>query len=47
MLDLLYISVLFSSYKCILQSLEQSNRCPKCNYVIEKTDQIFPNFLCK
>lgn len=32
-------------YKCITASLEQSNRCPKCNYVIEKKDQIFPNFL--
>ncbi|XP_074654069.1 E3 ubiquitin-protein ligase COP1-like isoform X2 [Tubulanus polymorphus] len=32
-------------YKCIHQTLEQSNRCPKCNYVIEKQDQIFPNFL--
>ncbi|CAH1271706.1 RFWD2 [Branchiostoma lanceolatum] len=32
-------------FKCIQQSLEESNRCPKCNFVIEKTDQIFPNFL--
>ncbi|XP_041481190.1 E3 ubiquitin-protein ligase COP1-like isoform X1 [Lytechinus variegatus] len=30
--------------RCILRSLETSNRCPKCNFVIEKTDQIFPNF---
>ncbi|XP_071481672.1 E3 ubiquitin-protein ligase COP1-like, partial [Diadema antillarum] len=29
--------------RCILRSLEMSNRCPKCNFVIEKTDQIFPN----
>ncbi|XP_006824062.2 E3 ubiquitin-protein ligase COP1-like [Saccoglossus kowalevskii] len=34
-------------FKCITRSLEESNRCPKCNFVIEKTDQIFPNFLCK
>ncbi|XP_077986662.1 E3 ubiquitin-protein ligase COP1-like [Glandiceps talaboti] len=32
-------------FKCITRSLEESNRCPKCNFVIEKTDQIFPNFL--
>ncbi|UYV75918.1 RFWD2 [Cordylochernes scorpioides] len=31
--------------KCITKSLEQSNRCPKCNFVIEKMDQIFPNFV--
>ncbi|XP_076091415.1 E3 ubiquitin-protein ligase COP1-like [Mytilus galloprovincialis] len=31
-------------YKCIKQSLENSNRCPKCNYLIESSDQIFPNF---
>ncbi|XP_022251747.1 E3 ubiquitin-protein ligase RFWD2-like [Limulus polyphemus] len=33
------------SFKCIRRALEQSNRCPKCNFVIEKKDQIFPNFL--
>ncbi|XP_033643605.1 E3 ubiquitin-protein ligase COP1-like isoform X1 [Asterias rubens] len=31
-------------HKCIIQSLEESNRCPKCNFAIEKNDQIFPNF---
>ncbi len=24
-------------------SLKRSNRCPKCNFVVE---QVFPNFLC-
>ncbi|KAK2176254.1 hypothetical protein NP493_669g01040 [Ridgeia piscesae] len=32
-------------HKCIKRCLEQSNRCPKCNFVIEKKDDIFPNFL--
>uniref|UniRef100_A0A4W3GYA7 COP1 E3 ubiquitin ligase n=2 Tax=Callorhinchus milii TaxID=7868 RepID=A0A4W3GYA7_CALMI len=32
-------------YKCIRQSLEVSNRCPKCNYVIDNIDQLYPNFL--
>ncbi|XP_048587008.1 E3 ubiquitin-protein ligase COP1-like isoform X2 [Nematostella vectensis] len=32
-------------YHCISRSLTESNRCPKCNFVIEKADQIFPNFL--
>ncbi|XP_072045173.1 E3 ubiquitin-protein ligase COP1-like isoform X2 [Amphiura filiformis] len=31
-------------YRCISRSLEESNRCPKCNFLIEKNDQIFPNF---
>lgn len=31
-------------HKCIKQSLEKSNRCPKCNYVIETPEQIYPNF---
>ncbi|KAL8575675.1 hypothetical protein ACOMHN_055864 [Nucella lapillus] len=31
-------------YKCIKQSLEKCCRCPKCNYVIERPDQIYPNF---
>lgn len=31
-------------YRCISQSLKESNRCPKCNFAIEKPDQIFPNF---
>uniref|UniRef100_A0A8C7XVF7 COP1 E3 ubiquitin ligase n=1 Tax=Oryzias sinensis TaxID=183150 RepID=A0A8C7XVF7_9TELE len=32
-------------YKCIRQSLEDSNRCPKCNYIVDNVDQLFPNFL--
>lgn len=32
-------------YQCIMNSLEESNRCPKCNCVVERKDQIFPNFL--
>ncbi|XP_046845426.1 E3 ubiquitin-protein ligase COP1-like isoform X2 [Xenia sp. Carnegie-2017] len=32
-------------YKCICRSLQESNKCPKCNFVIDKQDQIFPNFL--
>ncbi|KAG2461564.1 COP1 ligase, partial [Polypterus senegalus] len=32
-------------YKCIRQSLEDTNRCPKCNYVIDNMDQLYPNFL--
>lgn len=32
-------------YKCIRQSLEDNNRCPKCNYVVDSIDQLYPNFL--
>lgn len=32
-------------YKCITTGLEYNNRCPKCNFVIEKKEQIYPNFL--
>ncbi|XP_041950038.1 E3 ubiquitin-protein ligase COP1 isoform X2 [Alosa sapidissima] len=32
-------------YKCIRQSLEDGNRCPKCNYIIDNVDQLYPNFL--
>ncbi|KAK2152353.1 hypothetical protein LSH36_330g00012, partial [Paralvinella palmiformis] len=32
-------------HKCIRQSLEVDNRCPKCNFNIEKKDDIFPNIL--
>ncbi|KAM6948585.1 E3 ubiquitin-protein ligase COP1 isoform 2-T2 [Aplochiton taeniatus] len=32
-------------FKCIRQSLEDSNRCPKCNYIIDNIDQLYPNFL--
>lgn len=35
----------FFSYKCIRRSLEDSNRCPKCNYIIDNVDQLYPNFL--
>ena len=41
------VLVLHFSYQCITRSLEESNRCPKCNYIIDKPDQIFPNFLRK
>lgn len=34
------------SYGCIRQSLEHNCRCPKCNFVIDKKDDIFPNFMC-
>uniref|UniRef100_A0A3B4ZWL3 COP1 E3 ubiquitin ligase n=1 Tax=Stegastes partitus TaxID=144197 RepID=A0A3B4ZWL3_9TELE len=32
-------------FKCIRQSLEDSNRCPKCNYIVDNVDQLYPNFL--
>ncbi|XP_069087666.1 E3 ubiquitin-protein ligase COP1 [Pleurodeles waltl] len=32
-------------YKCIHQSLDDNNRCPKCNYVIDNIDHLYPNFL--
>uniref|UniRef100_A0A4W6BSE7 COP1 E3 ubiquitin ligase n=1 Tax=Lates calcarifer TaxID=8187 RepID=A0A4W6BSE7_LATCA len=32
-------------FKCIRQSLEDSNRCPKCNYTVDNVDQLYPNFL--
>uniref|UniRef100_A0A665UI57 RING-type domain-containing protein n=1 Tax=Echeneis naucrates TaxID=173247 RepID=A0A665UI57_ECHNA len=32
-------------FKCIRQSLEDSNRCPKCNYIVDNIDQLYPNFL--
>ncbi|KAL4219079.1 RING finger and WD repeat domain-containing protein 2 [Mactra antiquata] len=32
-------------YKCIKTCLETANRCPKCNFVIESPDLIFPNFM--
>ncbi|TRY98136.1 hypothetical protein DNTS_028490 [Danionella cerebrum] len=35
----------FVCYKCIRQSFEDSNRCPKCNYIIDNVDQLYPNFL--
>uniref|UniRef100_A0A3Q3ILY9 RING-type domain-containing protein n=1 Tax=Monopterus albus TaxID=43700 RepID=A0A3Q3ILY9_MONAL len=32
-------------FKCIRQSLEDNNRCPKCNYTVDNVDQLYPNFL--
>ncbi|XP_028988017.1 E3 ubiquitin-protein ligase COP1 [Betta splendens] len=32
-------------FKCIRKSLEDSNRCPKCNYIVDNVDQLYPNFL--
>ena len=32
-------------YQCIHQSLEDNNRCPKCNYVVDNIDHLYPNFL--
>uniref|UniRef100_A0A3B3ZES5 RING-type domain-containing protein n=1 Tax=Periophthalmus magnuspinnatus TaxID=409849 RepID=A0A3B3ZES5_9GOBI len=32
-------------FKCIRRSLEDSNRCPKCNYIVDNVDQLYPNFL--
>ncbi|XP_052222820.1 E3 ubiquitin-protein ligase COP1-like [Dreissena polymorpha] len=32
-------------FKCIKTSLDTANRCPKCNFVIESPDLIFPNFM--
>ncbi|XP_075915508.1 E3 ubiquitin-protein ligase COP1-like [Petromyzon marinus] len=31
--------------KCIRRSLEETNRCPNCRYLIEHPTHIFPNFL--
>ena len=32
-------------YQCLLQTIEQTARCPKCNFALESAEQIFPNFL--
>ena len=32
-------------YKCIHQSLEDNNRCPKCNYAVDSIDHLYLNFL--
>jgi len=32
-------------YDCLLQTIDQTARCPKCNHTIDSQDQIFPNFL--
>lgn len=42
--NLLFFSSSFS-FRCIRQSLEDSNRCPKCNYIVDNVDQLYPNFL--
>lgn len=31
-------------YACLKSSLEQSNKCTKCNALIKKKDEIYPNF---
>ncbi|XP_062515549.1 E3 ubiquitin-protein ligase COP1-like [Corticium candelabrum] len=31
-------------HACIVKSLKESNRCPKCNLAVNKVDDIFPNF---
>jgi hypothetical protein len=42
---LLTMFLFLCSFKCIRQSLEDSNRCPKCNYIVDNVDQLYPNFL--
>lgn len=32
-------------YECLLQTIDQTARCPKCNYTIDSQEHIFPNFL--
>ena len=32
-------------YACLLQTIEQTSRCPKCNFTLDSTEHIFPNFL--
>ncbi|XP_013859910.1 E3 ubiquitin-protein ligase COP1 isoform X2 [Austrofundulus limnaeus] len=32
-------------FKCIRESLKDSNRCPKCNYTVDSVEQLYPNFL--
>uniref|UniRef100_A0A3Q1GPF0 Uncharacterized protein n=1 Tax=Acanthochromis polyacanthus TaxID=80966 RepID=A0A3Q1GPF0_9TELE len=32
-------------FRCIRQSLEDCNRCPKCHYIVNNVDQLYPNFL--
>jgi len=32
-------------YPCLIQTIEQTARCPKCNFALDSADQIFPNFL--
>ncbi|XP_070795333.1 E3 ubiquitin-protein ligase COP1-like isoform X3 [Pituophis catenifer annectens] len=35
----------FVCYKCSHGSLEDNNRCPKCNYVVDNIDHLYSNFL--
>ena len=32
-------------HECILKSMEQSPRCPKCNFQLDSKDCLFPNFI--
>ncbi|XP_014240947.1 E3 ubiquitin-protein ligase RFWD2-like isoform X1 [Cimex lectularius] len=32
-------------YTCIVRSIENYNRCPKCSFILNSLDNIFPNFL--
>lgn len=32
-------------YGCLVRSLESDSRCPKCCFIVEKKEEIFPNFL--
>uniref|UniRef100_A0A1A7YXQ6 Ring finger and WD repeat domain 2 n=1 Tax=Iconisemion striatum TaxID=60296 RepID=A0A1A7YXQ6_9TELE len=32
-------------FKCIHKSLEVSNKCPKCNCIVDNVAQLYPNFL--
>ena len=32
-------------HECILKSMEQSPRCPKCNFQLESKESLFPNFI--
>ena len=32
-------------HECILKSMEQSPRCPKCNFQLDTKDCLFPNFI--
>ena len=32
-------------HECILKSMEQSPRCPKCNFQLDVKESLFPNFI--
>ena len=32
-------------HECILKSMEQSPRCPKCNFQLDGKESLFPNFI--